>query len=234
MARQIPLSAPWRPSGRGHAATPALQRGMALITGLVLLLVLSIVAIAAMQLTTLEYQMSANSANHSRARQVSESARMAVGTLLPEHVYRRGWTGMDLAAGLDIEDKDSDGSDDLLYGDNSECASDCFDQAGLESGTFTLDEDATFVRDMDNADGDNNVTTGTSDPLDLNASVAVYRTTTKLDRGSGTATLAGYSGLGKGAAGGGTVIHFYVRSEGEAARHAKGATSADVRSRVLN
>jgi hypothetical protein len=230
MASQTSNFRPKPPIGRGRLSFRGKSdrnRGMALITGLVLLLVLSIVAIAAMQITTLEYQMSANSANHSRARQVSESARMAVGTLLPEHVYRRGWSGIDKATGLDIKDKDSDGNDDVLYGDNSECAADCFDHDAL-------DEDAVFALDMDNADSDDNVTTGTTDPLDLNASVAVYRAETQVDKGAGTAMLAGYSGLGKGAAGGGTIIHFYVRSDGEAARQARATTSSNVRSRVLN
>jgi hypothetical protein len=190
----------------------------------VLLLVLSIVAIAAMQLTTLEYHMSANSANLSKARQVSESARMAVSSILPDHVYRRSWAGITKATGLEIKDKDNDGDGgDLLYGGNSECANDCFDPE-------VLDEDAIFAEDLDDADNDNDPFTGT----DLSASVAVYGTESQFDRGAGIQMVAGYAGLGKGAAGGGTVLHFYVRAEGEAARHARATTSSDVRARVLN
>ncbi len=225
----IPL--PGRP--RGGKATyntsrRSLSHGMALVTGLLLMLALSIVAIAAMQVTSMGYKMSANSANQSRARQISESARMALSSVLPEHIFRREWTGIDLADGLTIKDKDSSGSADKLYGSNIECpAGGCFNHDSLT-------EDAVFAIDMDNADADDDVETGTGDPLDLRASIAVYQTATLLDKGAGTAMVAGYMGLGKGAAGGGTLLHFYVRSDGNSALNAQVTTSTDVKTRVLN
>lgn len=208
-------------------AHTSLSHGMALVTGLLLLLALTIVAIAAMQITSMGYKMSANSANQSRARQISESARMALSSVLPEHVYRREWNGIDLATGLTIKDKDSSGSPDKLFGGNTECTDGCFNHDALT-------EDAVFAIDMDNADADDDVETGTSDPLDLAASMAVYRTATHLDKGAGSAMIAGYMGLGKGAAGGGTLVHFYVRSDGNAASNARVTTSTDVKSRVFN
>lgn len=201
------------------------NRGFALLTSLILLFTLTLVGIVAMHSTTLEYRMSTNSAYLSRAREISEAGRMAVSSLLPQHTYERSWSGIELPDGLELGDGADDGTEpDNRYGGNE--AGESFDVTDPDS----LATDATFQIDVDaNGDGD------TTDEVDqFDADIKIYQTATKLDKGSGTAMVAGYEGLGKGAASGGTVLYYYVASEGKAPSGTRYWTSSDTRARVFN
>ncbi|NEV65009.1 PilX N-terminal domain-containing pilus assembly protein [Thiorhodococcus minor] len=183
------------------------SKGIALITGLVLLVILTLVALSTMRSTTLEYRMSGNTAFLAQARQVSESGRLAVSTVLHDHVFERSWSGVQLPPGLTILDKDSSGSADALIANESGEAFDQSDPVG------SLTQDATFT-----------------DPISGHTTkVAVYHMTTKLSPGSGSAMSAGYMGLGKGAAGGGSRMFFDVLADGAGDANSRFVTSADVR-----
>jgi hypothetical protein len=200
------------------------ERGFALLTALVLLFTLTIVGVAAMMSTSLEYRQSANTAFLARARETSESARMAATSVLPEHTYQRGWNGITLLPGLTVRDKDGDGHPDNLYGSNDEGSP--LDDSN--PAALTTDMDYSVFADA-NGDGD------TSDPVDVfRAEIKVYHTATRFDQGSGAAHVAGYEGLGKGAAAGGTVIYYYAAAEGFGPGNARAWTSADSRARVFN
>jgi Tfp pilus assembly protein PilX len=183
-----------------------LAGGMALITGLVLLVILTIVALTSMRTTTLEYKMSGNTAHYSQAREVSESGRMAVSSVLHEHVFERSWDGVTLTSGLTILDKNTDGSADSLI---TNATGETFNTADLHS---SLVNDASYTNSLSG----------------LQADIKVYYSATKLSSGSGAAMSAGYMGLGKGAAGGGASMYFYVMSEGNGVSNAKFVTSADI------
>ena len=189
-------------------STPLRQRsrGIALITGLVLLVILTIVALSTMRTTTLEYRMSGNTAYVTQARQVSESGRLAVSTVLHEHVFERSWGGITLASGLDILDKDSDGHPDSLITNET---GETFDAADLLGN---LETDAEFTDPGSGHESD----------------VSIYYAATKLSPGSGAAMSAGYMGLGKGAGGGGSSMFFYALSTGAGEAGSRFVTSADV------
>lgn len=198
------------------------RAGFALITGLIFLIVLTVAGVVVIQSTSMSYRMAANSAYQRRAREVSESGRLAVASVLPMHTYERSWHPVTLLPHVVILDKDSSGQADDLYGVNSEVSL-IFDPLN----PLALTKDATYWIDLD---GDDNF----SNPPDLRADISVYRTDTRLDQGSGAAMLAGYAGLGKGAGAGGGVIFFYVASQGEGPSQAQSVTSSDVRTRVFN
>ena len=67
------------------------QQGMALFSGLVILLIMTIVAVSAMEVTTMEMRMAKNYNLLINAFETSDSPRALAGEILEEHVYQRGW-----------------------------------------------------------------------------------------------------------------------------------------------
>ena len=219
------------------------QQGAVLLTGMLFLLVLSIVAAVTMQGTTLEVRMATNAAVHLQAFEASEGLRTVSGRLLDEHTFHRGWpttvpgglvdTGqfsVDMPADLTIEDNDADDDADLLYLVNTEPSS-VPDWSGLESadlfGVGSLNDDMTWC--VTSTDG-----CSSEDKSDISATTAVYRTRTALTEGTGAAMIAGYEGLGIGTAGGGGSLFFEIRSVGHAPVHARSVTASEYRHIIRN
>ncbi|MBF0435566.1 MAG: hypothetical protein HQL77_09370 [Magnetococcales bacterium] len=67
------------------------ERGYILVSSMVLLFVLLIVALSAMQTTTMEQQVTINSANATLTRQGSEWGRTVISDVLIDHFAYRGW-----------------------------------------------------------------------------------------------------------------------------------------------
>ena len=87
---------------------PAQQRGIALFIGLVFLVVLSLVAVIAMQSTFLEMRMVTNVARHEEAFQASDSLRNALtappdSSLFSQSLVQGGWPQ---SWGGDVPDND--------------------------------------------------------------------------------------------------------------------------------
>ena len=211
------------------------QQGAVLLTGLLFLLVLSVVAAVTMQGTTLEVRMATNAAVHVQAFEASEGLRIVSGRLLDEHTYHRGWpttvpggtvdTGrfsVDMPADLIIEDHDADTDADLLYLLNTE-GSDFLQTAGL----YDLAEDMLWC--VSSTD-----TCTSEDKSDISATSAIYRTRAALTEGTGAAMIAGYEGLGVGTAGGGGSLFFEIRSTGKAPVNARSSTGSEYRHIVRN
>lgn len=211
------------------------QQGAVLLTGLLFLLVLSIVAAVTMQGTTLEVRMATNNAVALQAFEASEGLRTVSGRLLDEHTYQRGWpvtvpggivdTGRfsaEIPTDLNIADNDADDNGDLLYLVNTE-GTDFLQTAGL----FDLVEDMTWcVSSTDSC--------ASEDKSDISAIAAVYRTRSALTEGTGAAMIAGYEGLGVGTAGGGGSLFFEIRSTGNAPVNARAITASEYRHIVRN
>ncbi|HXS72442.1 MAG TPA: PilX N-terminal domain-containing pilus assembly protein [Rhodanobacteraceae bacterium] len=70
---------------------PSRQRGIALFVGMVFLVVLSLVAVIAMQSTFLEMRMATNVARHEEAFQMSDSMRGIMGPFLAANLLNSGW-----------------------------------------------------------------------------------------------------------------------------------------------
>lgn len=187
------------------------QGGFVLITGAVLLIVLTLVAITAMKSTTLEMRMSSNEIARMEAFSASEVPRVAAADLLDVHTFNRGWPvsasgavpnnvfDYPLPAGLTIRDKDGDGAPDALYIDNNE----------ISYSPNQLTPDAVFSR---------SVTPAGQTPLVQNADLAVYKLRTGLAPGAGAAMVAGYEGVGRAAAASGGNVYYRILSRGVSAK----------------
>lgn len=191
------------------------QKGAVLITALMFLTVLTLVAVVSMQSTSLDYKMSTNSVMRDRAFYFSENGRKAMGSILDDHLFERGWTGnITMPTGLTIVDTSKD-----MYNGN---------EAGEDlNNAATLTVDATHQLDG-NGDGD------FTDGEDSNSEVIVYKTQTSWASGAGTAMLSGYEGLGKAAAAGGVHVFFEIRSRGESVAGAQATTATEYRAILKN
>lgn len=187
------------------------QAGYVLVTGMVFVLILAVIGVNAMQMTNLDYRMTANVASKEQAFERGESGRSAIASVLAEHLATGGqWGGVSLPVGLTINDKDSDGAADNL---------------AVNGGSESLSApvtDATYVVDLD-GDGD------LSDAQDFSTDVSVYNLKAVNAPGNGIGQFGGTLGLGKGAGAGGTHVFLQVRSDGEAANQAVSTVVADFR-----
>jgi hypothetical protein len=202
---------------------------MVLVTALVLMVVLTLVAIVAMRSTTLDLRITTNTMLRARAFESSEAARVQVVEPLDVHVFERGW-GFDLPppGGNDFLRVADTGS--RLYIDSPDAPDD-----------YDLDKvDVVLANDGDGdgavACGNPPETTPTPRPhaLDSCAHVYVNRLRTVPGPGAAISMVAGYEGLGKGAAGGGAQMYFDLRSMGYSADGARALTGSDARIVVRN
>jgi type IV pilus assembly PilX-like protein len=194
--------------------SPRRQRGVALFIGLVFLIVLSLVAVIAMQSTLLEMRMSTNVARHEEAFQVSETTRSLVGPFIDQSMFNSGWptawdgsdTHFDFSticpnAAVPVSEDDCapvkmfhaalGTSTKLLYG-------------ALDAGEVTTDP-STWLTDL---------TFGFADPTSLQSNLSFVPDGTVLRQGAGAAQAGGYRGLGTGAAAGGSARIVQIQSVG--------------------
>lgn len=192
--------------------------GYVLVTGLLFLLVITLVGIASMNLSTIDYKISANTAFHVDAFENSETARQAAGSdLLFQYIRNRGWDGVGFAmpAGATVVDQNFN-----HFMGNSESAAVL--QAGVYGDASVLTTDIQFALDGNN-DGD------TNDGVDSTAGLMIIKTNTRAAEGSNTAQLSGYEGDGKGAAAGGVYNFYMLMSRGTSAGNASATTATDYR-----
>lgn len=187
--------------------TPYAQGGFALITGAVLLIVLTLIAITGMKTTSLEMRMSSNEISRLEAFAASEAPRVATADLLDVHTFNRGWPASikgqvpnnifdyTMPAGVTIRDKDDDGVPDPLYIGNDESS----------YSPTSMTPDAVYTRSIA-VDGQT--------PLRQNADLAVYKLRTALAPGAGAAMVAGYEGVGRAAAASGGNVYYRILSRG--------------------
>jgi len=196
------------------AALPR-QQGAVLITALMFLTVLTLIGVVSMQSTSMDYQMSTNAVLRDRAFYFSENGREAMGSVVDDHLFERGWTAnVTLPTGLSIADINKD-----LYNGN--------DAGESLANSASLTVDATHQLDG-NGDGD------FTDGEDSNSQIIVYKTQTQWASGAGTAMAAGYEGLGKAAAAGGVHVFFELRSRGTTVAGAQATTATEYRAILKN
>ena len=184
---------------------PGRQRGVALVVALVLIVGLTMTAVLSMRVTMLDLQMAKNSVDYNYALNVSDGSRILGARALDNHAFYRSWTDFDLPEGIS-----SLGAE--LYVTNN----------------TTVDDMAEASRDMEygidlNGDSD------TTDATDLRAHIYVTRLSRAIASGAGSSLGEGYSGLGRGAAGGGGFLFFEIRSRGFAVNNARAITAAHFR-----
>jgi hypothetical protein len=209
------------------------QRGVALFVGLVFLVILSLVAVIAMQGTLIEMRMVTNVARHEQAFETSEGLRTIPLTVFDEHVFNRGWpTGMggslpdaDFTADMGLS---SQLFDKLKAGIHKDSGVPEMLYSSLGAGE-SLYSPSTWATDVSMAIDD--PSTGDED---LAANIAIVPDGAVLAEGSGTAVAAGYRGLGSGAAGGGGNLYFEVKSIATAPANGRAVTMSQYRQAIRN
>lgn len=212
------------PSRRLHpVATPARQRGIALFVGLIFLIVLSLVAVIAMQSTFLEMRMATNVARHEEAFQMSDSIRGMMGPFVDYNLLNGGWP---VSWGGAVPDADFDWSSVCPNAAIPVTASNCplvstFETAiknskptALKQITGSIDvgeepyDPSTWITDLtltqNNPNGIGKIA----------AAISLIPDGVIANQGTGTAQAAGYRGLGVSIAAGGFAKFFEVQSVG--------------------
>jgi len=215
----------------------AKQRGIALFVGLVFLVVLSLVAVIAMQSTFLEMRMVTNVARQTEAFQMSESTRAVLTGPPATSLFAQSlsWGGWPTSWGGDVPDANfaAIGSCPAPWTDITDYPS-CkqifnfmtalikgpdgtpktlygsFDVPGAGgASTETTANPSTWV-----TDATLNMTVPIGTGSDVAASISVVPDGGGVNTGAGAAQAGGYRGLGVGSAAGGASRYFQIRSVG--------------------
>jgi hypothetical protein len=198
------------------ASAPSRQRGIALFVGLIFLVVLSLVAVIAMQSTFLEMRMATNVARHEEAFQMSDSMRGMTGPFVDANFFNGGWP---VSWGGSVPDSNFDWR--TACGGETTCAALTMFEAAIKTGptplkqiTGSLDvgeepyDPSTWITDLTMTQANPN---GIGD---IAAKISLIPDGVSANQGSGTAQAAGYRGLGVSIAGGGFAKFFEVQSVG--------------------
>lgn len=196
------------------------QRGIALFVGLVFLIVLSLVAVIAMQSTLLEMRMSTNVARHQEAFQMSDSMRGVMGPFIQYNLATGGWPA---SWGGAVPDNDFDWSVVCPTASIPVNAVNCplvktvktaIIAGSLKQITGALDTgevpylpnkwltDLTFTQTNPNGIGD------------IADNISMIPDGVSANSGAGEAQAAGYQGKGHSIAAGGHANFFQVQSVG--------------------
>ncbi|WP_428624221.1 pilus assembly PilX family protein [Sedimenticola sp.] len=197
------------------------QDGAVLVVGLILLAVLSLVAVVAMQSTTLEQRMSTNAAFKMRTMESSEAGRLALSKVIDRHIFNRGWREQAGAAGT-TDFPIPTGLTVQAYGSVVQ---------PWEVKLYEIDAPGTYpVIDYSAAPP------VVFDDGSTISNIFVVRTDVSFNQGSGARMHAGYLGLGVGAAGSGSQVMFEFRSVSadSAVRGARSVTASEYRALVRN
>ena len=213
---------------------PRKQRGIALFIGLIFLVVLSLVAVIAMQSTFLEMRMVTNVARQSEAFQTSESVRSVLTappatSLFAQSLANGGWP---VSWGGTVPDSDFSaiGTCQAPWTNATTCAMElavstalikgsdggpkvlygAFDSPGADKTTDENSYDpSNWVTDATLIFADPNGTGGM-----ISGAISVVPDGGGNIAGAGAAQAAGYRGLGVGSAGGGAARYFQIRTVG--------------------
>lgn len=203
---------------------PALagQQGYILVTGLLFLVVLTLVGVTSINTSTLDYKISANTAFHVDAFENAESGLQSAGSgLLASYINDRSWSGfgVTIPAGVAVVDTNVDhfmGNGEVVGGDESTLIQ------GLYQDVAILNTDLTV-----GIDGDGDGVTGSSGH-DVQSNIKLIKTYSELAAGNGAAATSGYEGLGKSSVG--SLHSFYmIISAGQSAGNANAATATEFR-----
>ena len=202
------------------AVTRDPKRGFALITAMIFLVLLTLVALVALRGSGLEALVSGNNAQRAEAFESSEIARISISDVIDAHVYNRGWPNNLTISGVTgtvpVEEFGSMPGGLALSSLGSWYSSNTED-------TNTTAFPSGFTPDVMDRDASYTLAVGTTGaPAQIYADLYVYKLRVDLGTGTGAAMSQGYEGLGRGAAGGGGNMFFYVKSSG---RDLKGSTS---------
>lgn len=185
------------------AITARNQQGMALISALLLLLVISLLAVGLSMDSSMDVRMAAYQNFRARAFGSAEAALTTAGDILDDNIYDAGWSGNPdpfSYPNLSAEYDDLVAGDILINGD----------------GTFYLEENLALDPVM--------VMSG-----EIQANCCVQKAVTVMAKGGAVQVAAGYAGTGKGLGGGGAHIIYNIEVVGNDADHAQAALAMNYR-----
>jgi hypothetical protein len=169
------------------------ERGMVLISALLLLMIVSFMAVGMSTDTSMDVRIAGYQKYKAVSFGYAESAVNTGTEILEDNIYESGWSGTDIPYPNLSDQYDPDDGITIV---------------GSTNGSFYLDEN--FGRNQTlNMIGD------------IEAEVVVQRIVTKLGPGGATQMAAGYEMLGKGAAGGGIHVIFNLEAQGKGAGQAR-------------
>jgi Tfp pilus assembly protein PilX len=167
------------------------QRGMALISALLLLLVVALMSVGVSMDTSMDVRIAAYQRFKARSFGFAESGVMVATDILEDNIYDVGWD----AATADIDYKnlspDYVGTLKIKQGQGSFY----MNKNVAEAVALKMDEDV-------------------NGSFDIKAEVTFQRLVMKVAEGGAIQIASGYAGLGKGASGGGTHLLYNVMASG--------------------
>jgi len=178
------------------------QQGFVLVTGLIFILIITVVTVSSMQSSNLDYKISSNEVFKDVAFQGSESGRIASGEALSHFVYNRRWDGLPVTGVSYASAYDP-------IGDDVGLAEDLYDTNSLDLD-LNYDVSGTAVETIE-------------------ADISLLKADPRLADGSGSRQASGYEGLGLGAGGSGTHLIYEIRSKGVGASEAIAVTASEYR-----
>lgn len=171
------------------------QRGMALISALLLLLVVSLLAVGLSMDSSMDIRMAAFQNFKARAFSSAESSMLTSGDILDDNIYDAGWTSAD---------------DPFKYPNLS------LEYDDLIAGSIDIHGDGVFFMEANPAKDTTMTMTG-----ELDATVSVQKMLAVAAPGSAMQVAAGYAGTGKGSGGGGAHIIYNIEVSGNDADNAR-------------
>jgi len=209
-----------RPRARPHR-----QSGFVLVTALIFLVVLTLIGVVATKNTTLGLKMSRNFLEKTQTFEAAETARIKADDLLDAATYNRGWPTTYNGTVTPTDFNSGNG----FYGNAWPCTT-----TGDNCTLTLLGQDGATIASSSNTPwviSDGNQTSETFNPGQLPTNllnnlsyeydgnpavygyIAVYKLGVGNAPGSGAAMISGYEGTGKGAAGAGALVYYYLRSQ---------------------
>lgn len=171
------------------------QRGIALISSLLMLVVLSLMAIGLSMDSSMNVRIAGYQRLKARSFGFAESGLMASSDLLEDNIYEAGWD----ASGADLSYPNLGG--------------------GYTGSVLIMQGHGDFYMNAnpgDDGEGDTTIrmTVDGAGQADIVADVAVQKLVSKTATGGAMQVAAGYSGIGKSQAAGGTHILYNISSTG--------------------
>jgi Tfp pilus assembly protein PilX len=221
----------------------SLQRGYALITTILFLVMLTVVALAVLKSSGLEARMSNNTAYHTQSLESSETSRRTVDALIDANVFYRGWpnssgiggaipaadfdptvTALILSAAacpLSPSYSGTTAGYNLCYFGGTSAPRNWFDHNSECGEATVITPCPLFNPESVNEDATftqpftyGSGSSGSGVTKYETSVVGVYKLAVTLAAGAGSQQAAGYLGLGRAAAAGGGNIYFYINGHG--------------------
>lgn len=207
------------------------ERGYALITAIVFLVILSTVGVITLRNTGLEIRMNANNNRQTEAFEAAELARTLTAQLLEPHLRTRGWPAS--AGGLIPDARFAHAiPKGMTLGKNSEgtAPASWHEVEMSDSSDFNPLDMSTIA-----AHYYSNVAAKESKDFIVQAAVSVKKLHVDMNPGNGVAMASGYQGLGQSAAKGGSNLYLNITAHGkDPFSQASSFTSSDYRYVIRN